>query len=386
MIKKKTLLLVIALAAVSGAGYAQEESNVAVYGRLNVGMVNYAGYGDGRGTVTQQNNLASRLGFRGQEYLGNGLRAIFVIETGFSPDTGAGALGSRETTVGLQGDFGKVRFGYMLNALDDLHAIAGPGYQTNVTNDNLNGFWANGYGNTFTGSTSSNPGSDGCKQVAGNAGNTNSFAFDNRYGNSIRYDSPSINGVNVATHLSLGEVAGCNPFAWSTKLQYQQNDVNIALAYNLHHNLRGQGLNDHIVMLAAGYNINPQAYIGAYYQTLQYDNPGRSNLKQNGFGLVGRVYFGPGRVELGWYHAGKGQGNQTPVFSGIYVGDGTQANLFVLGYRYALSKRVDLWSQVAQLRNGSNSAYDIGGARNAGSPGTLAHNPRAITVGIKYDF
>jgi predicted porin len=386
MIKRKPLSLMIAIATAAGAEHAQAQSNVTVYGRLNIGIVNYSGYGAGRGAVTQENNLSSRLGFKGQESLGDGLNATFMLESGFSADTGAGTIGSRESSVGLQGSFGQIRLGYMLNPLDDLHAIAGPGYQTNVINDNLNGFWANGYSNAFTGSTSANPGSNGCSQIAGNAGNTNSFAFDNRYGNSIRYDSPSLKGMNVATHFSLGEVSGCNSFAWSSKLQYQRDGMNLALAYNLHHNVRGAGLDDHIILLAGGYNLGTQAYVGAYYQTLQYSNPGQNSLKQDGFGIVGRGYFGPGTVELGWYHAGKGRGDQTPVFSGIYVGDGTQANLFIAGYRYALSKRTELWSQVAQLRNGSNAKYDIGGAGNAGGAGLQGRNPRAVAVGIKHDF
>ena len=365
---------------------AQAQSDITVYGRLNIGVVNYSGYGIGGPAVTKVNNLSSRLGFKGREALGDDLQALFVLETGFSADTGQGTIASREASVGLQGNFGKLRLGFMLTPFDDFHSVAGPGYVSNVTNENLNGFWGNGYSNMFTGG---DVGTTPCVQTAGTSGSTSSFGFDNRYGNSIRYDSPSFRGLVVATHLSLGELNGpnnCNAYAWSSKLQYTAYGVNAGLAYNLHRNLRGPDLDDSIVLLAASYKFGTVAYVAGYYQTIRYDNPGRNQLRQDGFGLLARRFYGASTFELGWYHGGAGRGDQTPVFSGIFTGDDTQANLYIIGYRYALSKRTELWTQLAQLRNGRNSGYDLGGSGPAGGPGTIGEAPRAIAVGIKHDF
>ncbi|HYD81258.1 MAG TPA: porin [Paucimonas sp.] len=379
-----TLSRLLLAASIAGiAAGAQAQSDVTIYGRINVGIVNYSGYGAGGTSVTKENNLSSRIGFKGRESLGGGLHAIYQIETGFSANTGDGTIASREASVGLQGDFGKLRLGYMLTPLDDLHGIAQPGYGSNFLNDNLNGFWANGYSNMFSGGTAGNT---ACVQVAGTSSNTNSFGFDNRYGNSIRYDSPSMNGMNLATHVALGGVSSCKAYAWSSKLQYNAKGLNAALAYNLHRNVRGIDLNDSIVMLAAGYQINPAFYVGGYYQSVTYDNPGKRQLKQNGFGLVGRHFSGPNTFELGWYRGGAGKGDQTTAFSGIFVGDGTQANMYVLGYRYSLSKRTDLWSQYALMRNGDQAGYDLGGAGKAGAAGTIGQSLRGLGFGIKHDF
>lgn len=389
MINRKMPRALIGICAVIAAvvvSDADAQSDLTVYGRLNIGVVDYSGYGVGGPAVTKESSFSSRIGFKGRENLGSGLQAIFVLENGFNADTGDGTIGSREASVGLQGNFGKLRLGFMLTPLDDFHGIAGPGYTTSVTNDNLNGFWANGYSNMLTGGTI---GTTACAQVAGTAGNTNSFSFDNRYGNSIRYDSPSFGGLVVATQLALGESSGpngCNAYALSSKLQYTAYGVNAGLAYNLHRNLRGADLNDSIVMLAASYQIGTVAYVAGYYQTMRYDNPGLNQLKQDGFGLLGRGFFGPSTLELAWYRGGAGRGDQTPVFSGIFTGDDTQANLYIIGYRYALSKRTELWSQYALLRNGRNSGYDLGGAGKAGALGTVGEAPRAIAIGIKHDF
>jgi predicted porin len=134
----QTLLLTCLLIAST----AQAQSKLNVYGRLNLATVHYRGYGLANPTLTSQNNLASRIGFKGMEELGNGLSAFFVIESSLSPDTGSATLGGRETSLGLQGNFGKLRLGYMLTPLDDFHSVAGPGWVTNVSNDTRMAFGA----------------------------------------------------------------------------------------------------------------------------------------------------------------------------------------------------------------------------------------------------
>ena len=374
------LLACAALASMPTPARAQSDSAITVYGRMNLGLVHYGG----RESINREQSLSSRFGVKGTENLSNGYSAQFVIETGVSSDTGDGTLGSRETSVGLLGPFGKLRLGYMLSPLDDLHPIAGPGYVTNITNDNLNGFWANGYSNLFTGGT---VGSTACNQIAGPNGNTNSFAFDNRIGNSLRYDSPDFSGVKFATQYAFGEAAGCHAWASSNKLQYTQGNLNAALAYQVHHNVRGSGLQDAIWMLAVGYQITPANYVAGYYQTLQYANPGLQDLKQDGFALTWRTNLTSANLlELGWYRAGAGRGQQTPVFSGVFVGNGTASDLFIIGARHTFSKRTELWAQLAQLRNGQRAGYDLGGAGRAGAAGTIGAKPHALAFGIKHDF
>ena len=105
----------IALAAVatlaSGAAFAQ--STVTVYGRLNVSVERQkqvTGF-DESGAAIERNvsvlqNSASRIGFKGTEDLGGGLKAAFLIESGFSPDTGAASLSSVCMSGGIFGAVG----------------------------------------------------------------------------------------------------------------------------------------------------------------------------------------------------------------------------------------------------------------------------------------
>lgn len=64
-------------------------------------------------------SVPSRFGFKGGESLGGGLEAVFVLESGFSPDTGVlgqgGRVFGRQSYVGLKGAFGTIMFGRQLN-------------------------------------------------------------------------------------------------------------------------------------------------------------------------------------------------------------------------------------------------------------------------------
>ncbi len=373
-------ILLVGLAPLCAIGAVRAQSDVTVYGRVNLAVVGHGGYGSGHATSTSMNSLSSRLGIKGQEDLGGGLLALFVVDTALNADTGSGNFGTRETTIGLQGSFGRVKLGYQLAPFDDFHPVAGPGYFNNVSNDNINGFWANGYSNVFGG------GSKPCDGSIPGTDDSNSFAFDGRYANSIRYDAPVFNDISFATHLALGENGACHAKAWSSKLQYVAAGWNVGLASDQRINARGAGLSDLIVLFTAAYRFPSDYYLAGYVQRIKYDNPGRQDLRQTVVGLIGKRFVGPHVFELAWYRAGAGQGMQTPVFSGIFVGDEAQAHLLSATYHYGLSKRTDLWAQVIQLRNGERAAYDLGNAGKAGAPGTLGQRPHAMMAGLRHDF
>ena len=108
--KKQHLFLLTALALTTTcAAFAQ--STVTVWGRLNVSAESQK-VGDASRTKSLENN-SSRLGFRGVEDLGGGLKAGFALEHGFDPTTGtqSGNFWGRGSEVFLGSNFGTVRIG-----------------------------------------------------------------------------------------------------------------------------------------------------------------------------------------------------------------------------------------------------------------------------------
>lgn len=110
---KKTILSAAALLVMSGAAMAQ--SSLTLYGLVDLSLESVKLNGKTVTRVTSDNYASSRLGFRGTEDLGGGLKANFVLESGLKPDTGAAGSGStfwsRSAWVGLSGGFGDLRLG-----------------------------------------------------------------------------------------------------------------------------------------------------------------------------------------------------------------------------------------------------------------------------------
>jgi predicted porin len=102
-----------ALGALTSGAYGQ--SSVSIYGIVDTGVeyVNNANPGkDGVFRLSSGAMNTSRIGFRGSEDLGGGLKAVFQLENGFKIDAGefdsAGLLFGRQANVGLEGGFGRV--------------------------------------------------------------------------------------------------------------------------------------------------------------------------------------------------------------------------------------------------------------------------------------
>lgn len=99
---RKIVAIAAAVACVLAPGAAMAQSAVTVYGRLDLSVDNKK---TGPTSVSQLRDNASRLGFRGTEDLGGGLKAAFGAEMGFAADTGvAGNPMYRNTYVGLTSD------------------------------------------------------------------------------------------------------------------------------------------------------------------------------------------------------------------------------------------------------------------------------------------
>ena len=116
---KKTLAAVAVLGAFAGSALA---ADVQLYGIVDTGLL-YSHVDADRVNIDATDSFqmksgmasGSRFGLKGTEDLGNGLTVGFVLENGFDSDTGAdsGVFFDRESSLFLEGGFGKVAFGQM---------------------------------------------------------------------------------------------------------------------------------------------------------------------------------------------------------------------------------------------------------------------------------
>jgi predicted porin len=153
----KKSLIALAVLAASGTAFAQ--STVTLYGVVDAGITKGA---DGKTTFTGGGvNGTSRLGFKGEEDLGGGLKAVFQVETGLnSGKEAATSIGDRGAFVGLAGGFGTVTLG---------NSVLSPSFYARAATDP---------------STTNNYG------IA-------KFAGATRLDNSVNYTSPNFGGLTV---------------------------------------------------------------------------------------------------------------------------------------------------------------------------------------------
>lgn len=115
------------LAGILGLGAVPamaQSSSVTIYGIYDIGITRVSNIG-GHAVTRMDDSIAqgNRLGFRGSEDLGAGLRAFFNLEMGFAGDTGAlrqGGLGfGRASIVGLaHKDWGELSLGRQFDQMN----------------------------------------------------------------------------------------------------------------------------------------------------------------------------------------------------------------------------------------------------------------------------
>ena len=122
----KKSLIALTLAALPVAAMA----DVTLYGQIKAGVeVSKVKLGEQTAeglkktrsskTATEIADFGSRIGFKGHEHLGNNLNAIWQVEQDTSIAGGDKEWASRESFIGLEGGFGKVRAGKLNSTVKD---------------------------------------------------------------------------------------------------------------------------------------------------------------------------------------------------------------------------------------------------------------------------
>ena len=322
----KRSIFLAAIATVA-AGSALAQSSVTVYGRLNMAVEREKA---GNTSIYRLNNSASRIGFKGVEDLGGGMKASFLLEHGFSPDTGAAdGLGfwNRESWVGLEGGFGKVRLGNL--------AVANS-YFTTADYISMH--------NHDTGNSS-----DAFYLYPG---------YPNSNRNMIGYTSPSMGGLVIDAQVGLSE-ASQNGRTYVLTANYDAGPLHLGGSYLQY----GAGISNRVKQkefgLRALYELGDLTF-GAYY--IRNDNVfGASGAKRNAYRGSVMYTMGPGELHLNVGVAGK--------IKNFGAAD-DDARQFTLGYNYNLSKRTKAYTYYTRINDdravytGKFSSFALGVRHN----------------------
>ena len=135
----KKSLIALTLAALPVAAMA----DVTLYGQIKAGVevsqekskVN--GVSTKKKVATEIADFGSRIGFKGHEHLGSNLNAIWQVEQKTSIAGGDSGFANRESFIGLEGGFGKVRAGNLNTTLKDSSDSIDPWEASDANSDVL---------------------------------------------------------------------------------------------------------------------------------------------------------------------------------------------------------------------------------------------------------
>lgn len=352
----------LALAAFCTAGAALAQSHVSLYGLIDV-SVEHQKHGSKKASGLASNG--SYLGLRGQEDLGGGLKAGFVLESAINVDSGSGAdqYGSddtlnfkRRSEVNLAGGFGALRLGSFKRASYEATAQA-----ISWHNDN--------------------------------AGSTmDSFANTSSHSNVLAYRTPNLAGLSAELQYRFGEKK-----VWvddikhrdgvDLGLRYDRGPWGLGLGYSqsqLKGDVYGDSIKDKTYSLRASYDNGVWA-LGAYYQRDEgRDNwPGieRNHNHRNTLRIAGKYVSGASE-----FHASIGyrKGSYT-----IEAMDGRlpatehakySSTQWLLAYHYNLSRRTKVYAFYG---------HDNSGPGMQSLPGLWAaqfNSFRTMGLGMRHQF
>ena len=296
---KKSL---IALAVVGFSGAAMAQSSVTLYGVADVGVGKMEGGKTEMISGGVMNNGTSRLGVRGVEDLGGGLKAGFNFEHGLNLENGAGNLSggqmwSRAANLWLGGNWGTFKMGRSLTP--SFYGVA----TWELTGTANYSVIANTY--SFAG-----------------AGPRDSSLFS--------YKTPNMGGFSAEVGYITKPDNGGNS-KWDANVIYANGPIGIGLSANKTQNMKTNW------SLGGKYNFGNFAVAASYHDA--------KNMNRRGFGLGGTATFGAASVTL-------------DLTRDTRNGGGKKYTNGLLEAKYALSKRTFVYGAYLRLNDTNN--YGIG--------------------------
>ncbi|MBP7246691.1 MAG: porin [Brachymonas sp.] len=374
---KKSLLAAAALLAATGA---VAQSSVNMYGVVDTGYLfekkSSATYGaDGSLKKKEDTKTAGfnsgylfgpRVGFKGEEALGNGLSATYNLEMGFNSTTGAfngGGSFGRRSVVGLKGEFGHATLGWNNTPLDNFAMDIDGNTRGDVSvTDKYTGLH---YEVTFSGlRIHAMVGGDSSKTKEGNAETKKKTSSG--YGLGLRYtmDNFMIGGAVQQFKAKEKDVAATKDTSstrteWGLAASYDFGVARLRSHYVVTEN-KVNGSNakskwEH-------YNVGVSVPMGAATLYAEY---GRNRASAVNDGLMLKGYAADA-ASFGNDYRVKGSGNN-----------------FVIGADYELSKRTMIYARARRI---ADLKANVSNATSGAHLGKIKGYSNQFAVGLKHTF
>ncbi|WP_233575722.1 porin [Noviherbaspirillum saxi] len=345
--------LVLATACSMVAAIAHAQSSVQVSGIIDLG-IDYAKGSQSQARLRDGDMAASRLIFKGVEDLGGGNRAAFLLENGFTADTGAEFFGNnrlfgRQAWVEIGGGWGTVRLGRQYTpSFDGLVKVDGFYVNSNVSPINL---------------VTSREGQGAAKAI-----------YLGRFDNMIAYRSPTLGGFSTTLAYAPGEAAGSSSGRnTGANLMYANGPLYLYYAYQAQNSGTAAApvanpTRTTFHYVGGTYKIGP-LQLGLTFEKDSSNAPGTNDA---------RHYLASATWEVNAFNTFRGE-----VVKRAVDNSPLDPYALTLGWDHSLSKRTILYARAVYVNNpagGSSSINQIPIDANSGDNGS------SIGFGIRHNF
>ncbi|TAJ75777.1 MAG: porin [Gallionellaceae bacterium] len=315
--QKKIIALAIA-SAISAPAFASN-ANVEIYGKAFMTVEAAVTDSKASSSTTRINTNASRLGFKGKEDLGEGLKAFYQYEVQMDADGSAGnGLGkTRNSGAGIESELGTVTMGIW----DTPFKLA---HNKIELFDNTTGF-------TTT------------KTIGMSA---NAKDFNSRSANSVSYTSPSIAGVKLMGAYIADETTN-RKNRISASATFEMDDLYVAAAGETRPDQSTASTADTALRMVAQYRLG-DVWVGGAYEMLKINRAASTSYTQNNFELAGSYKLGTSSFGLAYVNAGASDQADT------------SASQISARYGYTFSKRTEVFAAYSTLTNAKSVKYSLG--------------------------
>ncbi len=359
---RKMLAVALSAACISPLTLA----DATIYGTLNTSLesVKATGAANSANDVKSTSRVSSntsKIGFKGNENLGNGLKAIWQVEQEVSIDDGGtrkGTWAGRNSFVGLDGSFGQVMLGNYDSAYKMVKYLV--------------------------------PLEDGVADFTGKDGIINRGS--NRLKNSLQYRSPNFSGFSLGasygtdeSRVTLANTERTNAQIWALAAQYSANGLTVGGAFERRDDTGAvaggsKTTNNQDFWKAVARYKFADTELGLGYEYENQDRVTGADQKQGAWMAAVTQRFGNFGLGLAYASLGKRKG----AGSGAVKDEDYKATQWALSGTYDLSKRTQAYAFYTRIDN--KNAAKINFDSNGISGIAAGSNPTGFGVGLSHKF
>lgn len=312
----KKLIVLATLAALPAVALA----DVTISGDLGVSIVNTKKKDGDKTSANNMNRQTGQVVFSGSDDLGNGLKAIWQVANRIDASGDeSNAWGGRDTFVGLQSEFGKIRFGKLSNPANSGYSRQEPFNEISIHGDGVGAL------------------------------------AEARTANTLRFDSANYAGFEFAASAQLrpeavdaeaGDTAA--PHVWGTGVKYANGPFSANYSYTKFVDtlpdledlsadaVNVAGVNTRMHVVSANYAIG-DLNLGLGYANAKVSADAGGWVKETGWGLTATYALGNLTPKISYWREGELKDNDGKIAGSFRV--------VSVGADYALSKRTSVGAE-----------------------------------------